>query len=160
MDNILAAGTTAPEFSLPVTPDQKLALSELRGRPVILAFYPADWSPRWRLGVAQAQACRSGARPLGPGCPRGENQILQDLLDLVLEDWAIWLRWESAFRRGEVDKNSHPSLPRERVRHEQIQALIGDRLEAKRNGPIRQLGTLKIGHGEWLVRWRDAPSRS
>ena len=45
MANILPAGTPAPEFSLHVTPDQKLSLSELRGRPVILAFYPADWSP-------------------------------------------------------------------------------------------------------------------
>ena len=42
---ILSAGTLAPEFCLPVTPDQKLSLSELRGKPVILAFYPADWSP-------------------------------------------------------------------------------------------------------------------
>ncbi|GLC25291.1 redoxin domain-containing protein [Roseisolibacter agri] len=41
----LAAGTPAPEFTLSVTPDQRIALSELRGRPVILAFYPADWSP-------------------------------------------------------------------------------------------------------------------
>lgn len=45
MATILPAGTPAPEFSLHVTPDQKLSLSELRGRPVILAFYPADWSP-------------------------------------------------------------------------------------------------------------------
>ena len=45
MANILPAGTPAPEFSLNVTPDQKLSLSELRGKPVILAFYPADWSP-------------------------------------------------------------------------------------------------------------------
>ncbi len=45
MANLLPAGTTAPDFSLHVTPDQKLSLSELRGRPVILAFYPADWSP-------------------------------------------------------------------------------------------------------------------
>jgi peroxiredoxin len=44
-NNILSAGTQAPEFSLNVTPDQKLALSELRGQPVVLAFYPADWSP-------------------------------------------------------------------------------------------------------------------
>jgi len=43
--SILRAGTPAPEFSLPATPDQKVSLSELRGRPVILAFYPADWSP-------------------------------------------------------------------------------------------------------------------
>ena len=41
----LPAGTAAPEFSLPRTPDQKVALSDFRGRPVILAFYPADWSP-------------------------------------------------------------------------------------------------------------------
>lgn len=45
MPQILAPGTKAPDFTLPVTADQKLSLSELRGQPVILAFYPADWSP-------------------------------------------------------------------------------------------------------------------
>jgi peroxiredoxin len=45
MAGILAAGTQAPDFILHVTPDQTLSLSELRGRPVVLAFYPADWSP-------------------------------------------------------------------------------------------------------------------
>jgi len=42
---ILTEGAEAPDFTLHVTPDQTLSLSELRGRPVILAFYPADWSP-------------------------------------------------------------------------------------------------------------------
>src|ERR1700682_3836084 len=42
---ILGAGTRAPDFALNATPDQVLRLSELRGRPVILVFYPADWSP-------------------------------------------------------------------------------------------------------------------
>jgi peroxiredoxin len=41
----LPAGTPAPAFTLPSTPDQRVSLDELRGRPVILAFYPADWSP-------------------------------------------------------------------------------------------------------------------
>lgn len=41
----LAAGTAAPDFILNSTLDRPLALSEYRGRPVILAFYPADWSP-------------------------------------------------------------------------------------------------------------------
>jgi len=45
MSAILPLGTAAPEFTLNVTADQTLSLSELRGRPVILAFYPADWSP-------------------------------------------------------------------------------------------------------------------
>jgi peroxiredoxin len=45
MGQILSPGTAAPNFTLRVTPDQDLALSDLRGRPVVVAFYPADWSP-------------------------------------------------------------------------------------------------------------------
>jgi peroxiredoxin len=41
----LGPGVQAPGFTLRCTPDQSVSLSELRGRPVILAFYPADWSP-------------------------------------------------------------------------------------------------------------------
>ena len=44
MNHILPAGTPAPDFALHATPDQVLSLLELRGRPVIIAFYPADWS--------------------------------------------------------------------------------------------------------------------
>jgi peroxiredoxin len=42
---ILKKGTPAPDFELNSTPDQKLKLSDLKGKRVILAFYPADWSP-------------------------------------------------------------------------------------------------------------------
>ena len=45
MTDILTKGTRAPGFTLHVTPDQTLSLDELAGRRVILAFYPADWSP-------------------------------------------------------------------------------------------------------------------
>lgn len=41
-DAPLIAGTIAPDFVLNATPDQTLSLSELKGSPVILAFYPAD----------------------------------------------------------------------------------------------------------------------
>ena len=41
----LQPGVQAPEFALKSTPDQTVSLAELRGNPVILAFYPADWSP-------------------------------------------------------------------------------------------------------------------
>jgi peroxiredoxin len=41
----LGPGETAPDFTLASTPEHKLSLRDLRGRPVILAFYPADWSP-------------------------------------------------------------------------------------------------------------------
>ncbi len=41
----LAPGTPAPDFTLPSGPGQTLSLRDFRGKPVILAFYPADWSP-------------------------------------------------------------------------------------------------------------------
>jgi peroxiredoxin len=42
---ILPPGAKAPDFTLHVTPDQCLSLSDLAGKPVVIAFYPADWSP-------------------------------------------------------------------------------------------------------------------
>lgn len=41
----LSPGARAPEFSLPVTPDQAVSLSDFRGKLLFLFFYPADWSP-------------------------------------------------------------------------------------------------------------------
>src|SRR5580765_6985796 len=41
----LKRGTPAPDFTLHSTADQTVSLSELRDRPVVLVFYPADWSP-------------------------------------------------------------------------------------------------------------------
>jgi peroxiredoxin len=45
MSPLLSAGTPAPDFTLPKGPDAKLRLADTRGHPVIIAFYPADWSP-------------------------------------------------------------------------------------------------------------------
>ena len=42
---VLQPGTQAPDFTLHAAPDRPITLSSLKGKPVILAFYPADWSP-------------------------------------------------------------------------------------------------------------------
>ncbi|MFZ1430637.1 MAG: redoxin domain-containing protein [Geminicoccaceae bacterium] len=38
-------GTKAPDFHLRTTPEQMVSLTDFVGQPVVLAFYPADWSP-------------------------------------------------------------------------------------------------------------------
>ena len=42
---MLGINILAPDFELDAMPDKKLSLHELKGKNVILAFYPADWSP-------------------------------------------------------------------------------------------------------------------
>jgi peroxiredoxin len=42
---ILSKGNVAPDFNLFATADQRLSLADLKGKRIILAFYPADWSP-------------------------------------------------------------------------------------------------------------------
>lgn len=41
----LEAGVPAPDFTLPDASGRPVSLSALRGRSVVLAFYPLDWSP-------------------------------------------------------------------------------------------------------------------
>jgi peroxiredoxin len=45
MTAILQPGTPAPEFDLYSTGDKKISLKDFKGQPIILLFYPADWSP-------------------------------------------------------------------------------------------------------------------
>ena len=41
----LATGTPAPDFALPDASGRLVRLSDYRGKPVVLVFYPLDWSP-------------------------------------------------------------------------------------------------------------------
>jgi len=84
--------------------------------------------------------------------------ITSDLLDLVQEDWAIWIRWERAFKRGETSTATHPALPPERERHEEIKRLIGDRLSVDANTrrkPNGEFRTTREGVEE--VQWNELP---
>jgi peroxiredoxin len=47
-----AVGEQAPDFTLPSTSDQKVTLSSLRGKPVLLAFFPLAFS-----GTCTAELC-------------------------------------------------------------------------------------------------------
>jgi peroxiredoxin len=42
---MIAAGEPAPEFSLPDQDGNEVALSDFRGKTVVLVFYPSDFSP-------------------------------------------------------------------------------------------------------------------
>ena len=61
----LPPGTPAPGFELKATPDQKLSLADFRGKPLILVFYPEDWSPVCSDQLALYQELLPDFRELG-----------------------------------------------------------------------------------------------
>jgi hypothetical protein len=86
--------------------------------------------------------------------------IDEETLRLAVEDWAIWLRWEEAFHAGRVDLSTHPALPDERPRHEQLKALITPRLEgltvpvSRATAEFRPVpGHADMGRGRWMQVW-------
>ncbi len=66
----LSLRTTAPDFTLRDANDTEVSLSDFRGRPVVLAFYPLDWSPTCsdQLSLYEAEKAefeRFGAQVIG-----------------------------------------------------------------------------------------------
>jgi peroxiredoxin len=43
--SVLGPGIPAPDFELQVTTEKSLGPKDFRGKALIMAFYPADWSP-------------------------------------------------------------------------------------------------------------------
>jgi hypothetical protein len=59
---------------------------------------------------------------------------------LAMEDWAIWCRWERALHNGQTTQETHPALPEERYRHDQLNAMLSQRLRVDPKLAIRMRG--------------------
>jgi len=81
------------------------------------------------------------------------SPVDQSLFALVLEDWEIWLRWQSAFKRGEASRKSHPALPEDRERHEALKIAIGDRLRVDHTQARYLKARFGVENGETVVEW-------
>lgn len=73
------------------------------------------------------------------GTPQDDVFLLKPinprLYDLALEDWAIFLRWRAAFDAGEVDLSTHPALPQDRPRHDEIHEEVRAAMEVDASDP-------------------------
>src|SRR5687768_23613 len=88
--------------------------------------------------------------------------IDQQLYSLLMETWAIFVRWRIAFDQGKTSLETHPALPEDRDRHSLLGQTIGDR---KKPHPAqsREIGgqLRKVGPGPcarsyvWEVQWQD-----
>ena len=90
--------------------------------------------------------------------------IPRHVLELAREDWAIWERWETAFHAGKVTVASHPALPEERARHEEIDAVLSKVLKTDSDNCIIRAGLFEADEDPALpqgvlrplqVRWTE-----
>jgi len=109
-------GRPAPDFSLPADSGEVLSLSALRGRPVVIYFYPKDDTPgctRQACGIRDAwgEFERSGATILGisPDSSRSHAKfrekyglpftLLADEGHEVADEYGVWVEKKFAGKK-------------------------------------------------------------
>ena len=85
--------------------------------------------------------------------------ISPHILDLAREDWAIWERWESAFKAGSTTRETHPALPQDRARHEEIRAVLDSVLKTDKDACTVQTGLFEVLGSPTLPRGAIRPLR-
>jgi peroxiredoxin Q/BCP len=92
----LSVGTLAPDWTLPDQDGNKVSLSDLRGRNVILVFYPRDETPVCRAQLCEfrdsyatitaAEATVYGVNPGGSDSHTGFRDKLQLPFPLLVDE--------------------------------------------------------------------------
>jgi len=72
---------------------------------------------------------------------------------LAMESWEIWLRWERAFKEGKTTQETHPALPEERQRRNELEKILAERLVVSPETSVQ--ATAEFAYGEpTKVKWR------
>ncbi|WP_146072062.1 hypothetical protein [Bryocella elongata] len=89
------------------------------------------------------------------------SQITDQDLALVLEDWDIWTRWKASFDVGSTTLDTHPALPADRSRHEEIAIqlanafMVNPGCQAEMRASFRRIAGEPVPDGvdEFEVEW-------
>lgn len=68
----------------------------------------------------------------------------KETFQLAMEDWNIWRRWEIAFHSGKTDESTHPALPNEAARHEELKRILDGLLVAGPENTITRVGRFEV----------------
>lgn len=88
-----------------------------------------------------------------------------EAFQFAMEDWAIWQRWELAYHTGKADLSTHPALPHESERHQELESILEKMLVIDRAKAVTRIGHFEAMGGETLpkgvlrplqVKWAEA----
>ena len=79
-------------------------------------------------------------------------------LQLVMEKWQIWLRWEEAHHTGQTTISTHPALPADRPRFMELKGILNSKLEVSASSEFAAHAEfVRLGppgaSGPWSVVW-------
>lgn len=140
------------------------------GGAVYEVVYTYDWYDGPRQGIA---GCHGKPHLFQSEWQDAENleadsflltPIDLDTFLLALDAWDIWRRWETAFHQGNATEDTHPALPEDRERHEELQRLLEARLVVNPAQAVRLRAEFRVrSDPEWSgygwppleVRWEE-----
>jgi hypothetical protein len=70
---------------------------------------------------------------------------------LAMEAWGIWCRWEVAFDTGRARMESHPALPQDAARHQQLNDILDKALQSSPSAITRTENFSALGDQRCLV---------
>jgi hypothetical protein len=82
------------------------------------------------------------------------SPIDRETFRLAMEGWRIWLRWKAAFDEGRTTPETHPALPEDRARRDEIDAVLAERLVTNPAHHIKATAEFEYGPTGSRVRWK------
>ena len=80
--------------------------------------------------------------------------IDQETFRMELEAWQIWIRWSDAFKTGSVTIDTHPALPIDRPRYDELQRMLKSRLVTDKQRTVRVKANFRVsGTSQLEVCW-------
>ena len=75
-----------------------------------------------------------------------------ETFELAMEDWEIWLRWERAFKEGKAIPETHPALPEDKQRHNELEKTLAKRLTISTETSVKATAEFLYGQPT-KVKW-------
>jgi hypothetical protein len=72
------------------------------------------------------------------------KRIDSETFQLALEDWEIWEHWNVAREEGRVSLDTHPALPEERERHNEISIILQSKLKSEPEKDIKAKAAFEV----------------
>jgi hypothetical protein len=71
------------------------------------------------------------------------SPVSNEVFSLAMEAWSIWVRWKTAFNKGETTLETHPALLQDQTRYEELREVLAAKLVVHKTEIVISRGLFK-----------------